>query len=64
MPPPPPPYGAPAAYYYPPQKKKTNVGLIIGIIAGALALVAIVLVLVLDPFGLFGGGADVVASAE
>ena len=63
MPPPPPPYGAPAAYYYPPQKKKTNVGLIIGIIAGALALVAIVLVLVLDPFGLFGGGADVVASA-
>ncbi len=62
MPPTPPPYAPPGTYYQPPAKK-AKTGLIIGIVAGALALVGIILVLVLDPFGLFGGGADVVASA-
>ena len=47
------PYGA--GYYQPPVKK-SKTGLIIGIAGGGLALILVILLLVLDPFGLFGGG--------
>lgn len=62
-PPPPPPQYAPPGYYYQPPVKRTNAGLIIGIVLGAIVLVGIVLLLVLDPFGLFNAGPKAVASA-
>lgn len=47
------PYGP--GYYQPPAQK-SKAGLIIGIAGGGLALILIILLLALDPFGLFGGG--------
>jgi hypothetical protein len=47
------PYGP--GYYQPPVKK-SKTGLIIGIVGGGVALILLILLLVLDPFGLFGGG--------
>lgn len=47
------PYGA--GYYQPPVKKGKT-GLIIGLAGGGLVLILLILLLVLDPFGMFGGG--------